>query len=132
MPNEPNDLIQPEQMDEVIPLEELNPDLKTWPGEETSATPPPPPPSQPRKIEVELSVSELTKNGPIVISGPPLPKVTLCEGATVRPYPHNPSVPVNAPAQNEPNSPKIEPATPANPLNGNGQSPVYPVQKTDE
>jgi hypothetical protein len=100
MPNEPDDLLQPEPTDEVIPLEELNPDLKKWPETDKPA-PAPPPPSKPRQIDVELSVSELTKNGPVVISGGMLP--------------------------NEPNSPRtaaVEPlnntvATPLNP----GQAP---------
>jgi hypothetical protein len=72
MPNEPNELLQPEQTDEVIPLEELNPDLKKWPEEDKPA-PAPPPSAPPARIDVEISVSELTKNGPVVISGPLVP-----------------------------------------------------------
>jgi hypothetical protein len=86
MPNEPNDLFQAEETDEVIPLEELNPDLKKRPETDEPAPAPPPPASKPRRIDVELSVSELTKNGPVVISGGRLP--------------------------NEPNSPEIAPVHP--------------------
>jgi hypothetical protein len=107
MPNEPNDLIQPEQTDEVIPVEELNPDLKTSPEVDSPA---PPAPSRVPPADVQFSVSALTKDGPIVISGPPVRKVL----------------------PNEPNSPEIAPAIPAIPLNGSGHSSVYPVQKRDE
>jgi hypothetical protein len=66
MPNEPNDLIQPEPTDEVIPLEELNPDLRV-PSE--MEDPAPPAPSRVPRTDGHFSVSELTKDGPIVISG---------------------------------------------------------------
>jgi hypothetical protein len=88
MPNEPNDLIQPESADEVMPLEELNPDLKKWPETEEPAPVPLPPPSKPRRIDVELSVSELTKNGPVVISGGRLPN-----------EPNSPAIPLNGNGQ---------------------------------
>jgi hypothetical protein len=120
MPNEPNDLFQPAQTDEVIPLEELNPDLKTW-RETDEPAPAPPQPSRAPRADVELSVSALTKDGPVVISGPPVRKVTppapkVCEDATVRPYPHNRPIPVNAPGRpNEPNSPEIAPLRPSAP-----------------
>ncbi len=73
MPNEPNDLIQPEQIEEVIPVEQLNPDLKTPP--ETDP-PTPPAPRRAPSVDAEFSVSALTKDGPFVISGSPVRKLS--------------------------------------------------------
>jgi hypothetical protein len=114
MPNEPNHLIQPEPADEVIPLEELNPDLKNWPEPDQPA---PMPPSPAPRTGGHFSVSELTKDGPFVISGspvrkvsPPASEVLPNEPKPAADRPENPGLTASSPAPRDPDGREPSPS----------------------
>jgi hypothetical protein len=94
MPNEPNHLIQPEPADEVIPLEELNPDLRPLPEPDPPALAVP---SRARQVDVELSVAALTKDGPVVISGLPVRRTPSPASELSPNEPNPPQTPANNP-----------------------------------